>query len=251
MTTAAPSPAASRWWAGAAVLLLVVAIAVWSWIDGGVVFQLLRGDVSATDKVQYVRQQLAAAGPLAPLVYVLFVVVEVVVAPIPGLMLYAPGGAVFGGFWGGLLSLIGNVLGAGLACWLTRTLSRDRLDRLFESNRAVEIQEALQRRGAWLVFLLRLNPLTSCDLVSYAAGLTRMRISRVMLATAAGMAPLCFAQAWLAESVLEVMPGLLLPLVVCCVAYVLVAVLIVRRMLARTPSAEPALATAADETAAP
>ena len=189
MTTAAPSPAASRWWAGAAVLLLVVAIAVWSWIDGGVVFQLLRGDVSATDKVQYVRQQLAAAGPLAPLVYVRFVVVEVVVARVP--------------------------------------------------------------EGRKLVFLLRLNPLTSCDLVSYAAGLTRMRISRVMLATAAGMAPLCFAQAWLAESVLEVMPGLLLPLVVCCVAYVLVAVLIVRRMLARTPSAEPALATAADETAAP
>ena len=53
---------------------------------------------------------------LAPLAYVGCVMLEVLVAPIPGIMLYAPGGVVFGGLMGGFLSLIGNTLGAGIAC---------------------------------------------------------------------------------------------------------------------------------------
>ena len=56
--------------------------------------------------------------------------VEVVVAPIPGTMLYAPGGVIFGGFLGGLLSLAGNVIGAGIACRLMRAFLGDRAEKL-------------------------------------------------------------------------------------------------------------------------
>ena len=37
---------------------------------------------------------VASWGPLAPVVYTLAVVVEVIVAPIPGTLLYAPAGAI-------------------------------------------------------------------------------------------------------------------------------------------------------------
>ena len=59
---------------------------------------------------------MAGWGRLAPLVYTLAVVVEVIVAPIPGTLLYAPAGAIFGGFVGGSLSLVGNVIGAAICC---------------------------------------------------------------------------------------------------------------------------------------
>ena len=60
------------------------------------------------------------SGVAAPLAYVGFVTVKAVVAPIPGTMLHAPGGVIFGGFLAGLLSLAGNVIGAGIACQLDR-----------------------------------------------------------------------------------------------------------------------------------
>jgi uncharacterized membrane protein YdjX (TVP38/TMEM64 family) len=86
-------------------------------------------------------------------------------------------------------------------------------------------------RGGWLIFWLRLNPLTSSDLVSYAAGFTRIPIKQVVLATGLGIAPLCFAQATLSDSVLRAFPQLIYPLLVLCVAYLVVAIVLMRRWI--------------------
>ena len=82
-----------------------------------------------------------------------------------------------------------------------------------------------------MIFLLRVNPLTSSDLVSYAAGLTRLSVWKLMLGTLAGMAPLCFAQAYLADGLLAAFPQLIYPLVAACVVYGLVVIWIVIRLL--------------------
>ena len=214
----------------AALGILLLCLAFQSWQSEGIVFDLLRGDQTAAWKVERLQSFFEACGPLAPIVYVAFVTVEVVVAPIPGLMLYAPGGVVFGGFLGGLLSLIGNVLGAGIACGITRTIGSTWLTRLFPFESLEKAQTELDRRGSWLVFLLRVNPLTSSDLVSYAAGFTRIPIWKVMSATGVGMAPLCFAQAWLAESLFVAYPWLIYPLLITGSVYVIAIVIVIRRL---------------------
>jgi uncharacterized membrane protein YdjX (TVP38/TMEM64 family) len=175
--------------------------------------------VAGPSKTDALRSFFAQFGPAAPLAYVLFVFLEVVAAPIPGTMLYAPGGIVFGGFWGGLLSLTGNVLGAGASCQLMRTLL-GRATRTSALGARLDAYEAsINRRGAWVVFLLRVNPVTSSDLVSYAAGLTSLPVWNVMLGTGAGMAPLCFVQAYAADRLLSNFPSLMYLLVGACVVY--------------------------------
>ena len=208
----------------------MLGLAFQSWQSAGIVFDLLRSDQAAAWKVERLQTFFETCGPLAPVVYVAFVTVEVVVAPIPGLMLYAPGGVVFGGFLGGLLSLIGNVLGAGIACGITRTIGSTWLTQVFPEQSLEKAQSEIDRRGSWLVFLLRVNPLTSSDLVSYAAGFTRIPIWKVMFATMLGMAPLCFAQAWLAESLFVAYPWLLYPLLIVGVLYVIAIEIIIRRL---------------------
>jgi uncharacterized membrane protein YdjX (TVP38/TMEM64 family) len=219
--------------------VLVCGFGFQSWQAEGIVFDLTKTDQTAAWKVQRLQQFFEACGTLAPVVYVGFVTIEVVIAPIPGLMLYAPGGIVFGGFVGGLLSLIGNVLGAGIACGITRTIGSSWLTRLFPKDSLEKAQHELDRRGSWLIFLLRVNPLTSSDLVSYAAGFTRIPIWKIMLATMFGMAPLCFAQAWLAESLFVAYPELLYPLLIAGVVYVITIVVIIRRLATRKPTVEP------------
>jgi uncharacterized membrane protein YdjX (TVP38/TMEM64 family) len=213
------------------VLVASVVATCWSWWSGGIVFELMRGDLAAADKIVRLREFFDGFGAAAPLVYFLLVTAEVVVAPIPGLMLYAPGGVIFGAWWGGAISLAGNVAGAGVACAIARSLGGDWLARWFTAEKLSRVSDGLEKYGGWLVFLLRLNPLTSSDVVSYAAGLTRIPVRTVMLATAAGMAPLCFAQAWLAESLLAAYPNLIYGLVIACGAYFVAVLWVVRGMM--------------------
>ncbi len=215
------------------VVILVAALvgwAVWSYWSGGFVALLLAPGRSAADKVAAIQEYFDSFGVLAPLVYVALVTIEVVVAPLPGLMLYAPGGMVFGGFFGGLLSLLGNILGAGMACQLIRTLGGRRFTSWLEQGRLKMCHERLSQAGLWLILLLRINPLTSSDLISYAAGLTGIRAWKVMIGTLLGMAPLCWAQAYFADGILRAIPQLLYPLLVLCGIYLVVAVWIIARL---------------------
>jgi uncharacterized membrane protein YdjX (TVP38/TMEM64 family) len=219
-----------------AILIASVLATAFSWWTGGIVFDLLRGDLAAPEKINRLREFFAGFGAAAPLVYFLLVTAEVVVAPIPGLMLYAPGGVIFGAFWGGAISLAGNVAGAGVACIVAQSLGGDRLAHWFAEEKMSRVRTGLEQYGGWLVFLLRLNPLTSSDIVSYAAGLTEIPVRTVMLATAAGMAPLCFAQAWLAESLLAAFPQLMYGLVIACGVYFVVVVWILRGVVTNSKS---------------
>ncbi|MCU0916272.1 MAG: VTT domain-containing protein [Planctomycetes bacterium] len=202
----------------------LVAWAVWSYTSNGIIALLLQPGLSAADKVMALQVYFDSFGLIAPLVYVGIVTIEVVVAPLPGLMLYAPGGVIFGGFWGGLLSLLGNTGGAGIACQLIRVLGGKRFAAWLEQGRLKRYHERLSRSGLWLILLLRINPLTSSDLVSYAAGLTGIPLWKVMFGTLLGMAPLCWAQAYLADGLLRAFPQLVYPLLLLCVLYAAVVV---------------------------
>jgi uncharacterized membrane protein YdjX (TVP38/TMEM64 family) len=215
-----------------ALIAIVVGLLGWSYSTGGI-FSVLLTSGPAEEKVAALRAFFDGFGVAAPLAYMGFVIIEVVIAPIPGTMLYAPGGVIFGGFWGGLLSLAGNVIGAAIACQLMRLFIGKRAGEYLERSSLARYEELITRRGGWVIFLLRVNPLTSSDLVSYAAGLTHLPVWKLMLGTFAGMAPLCFAQSYLADGLLTAFPLLIYPLVVACVVYGLVVVWVMIKLLKR------------------
>ncbi len=213
-----------------ALLAFGVAIgaAVWSYMTGGTVRLLVDGAGSLSDSSQTLdalRAALDRWGRLAPAVYVAAVVLEVLVAPIPGTLLYAPAGALFGGLLGGTLSLIGNTLGAAIACGVGSALGEGALARRMEGTKLGTYRNAIQQRGVWVVLLLRINPLTSSDLVSYVAGAVGVPIWRVALGTFLGMAPLCYAQSYLAEQIFDVLPGAVYILIAAGIIYVLALVI--------------------------
>ena len=202
--------------------------ALYSYASGGVVAAL--SDASSGDDraLDALRRRVAAWGAFGPIAYVILVMVEVLVAPIPGTLLYAPGGAIFGGFAGGTLSLAGNAAGAVVACLIAR-LWRDPVRRAIDSSRLAALGDRLADRGLWLILLLRLNPVTSSDLVSYAAGLVGVAPWKVFVGTLVGMAPLCYAQAYLADRLFQVLPGSATVVVALGVAYLVAVVAVLAR----------------------
>lgn len=217
---------------------VIVAYAAWSWSTGGLIWVLVDGAGGLGDNeasLEALRQALFRWGPLAPAVYVAAVVVEVLVAPIPGTLLYAPAGALFGGFQGGVLSLMGNTIGAAIACAVGRSLGEQAVARRLDGTQMARHVDAIRTRGFWVVLLLRLNPLTSSDLVSYTAGALGVPVLRVALGTFIGMAPLCFAQAYLAEQIFRILPGAVWILIGAGLIYVAFLVVWLTRRKSGTP----------------
>ena len=232
-------------------LLLIIAIVLSAWAlhsywSTGFVYVLFTGTPDQGPWLDRVREVVASWGPLAPVVYTLAVVVEVIVAPIPGTLLYAPAGAIFGGFVGGSLSLVGNVAGAAVCAVIGRMLGERVLARRVAGSQLGRYRTLLEQRGMWLVLLLRLNPLTTSDLVSYAAGVAGVPAWKVALGTLFGLAPWCYAQAYFAEQVFEVVPGRYLVLGGVVLIIIAIGVLFTQR--GRGASAE-ALRAKAESTA--
>ena len=212
------------------LLALLVSYSVWSYLTGGIVNLLLDPGISSELRLIRIRHYFEAWGGAGPLAYMLIVTIEVVLAPIPGTMLYLPGGVIFGWFVGGTMSLAGNVLGAGIACQVMRTLGGRYAESFIERRALKKYETLIERRGLWFILLLRVNPLTSSDLVSYAAGLTRLPVWKVMTGTLLGMAPLCFVQAYFAQEIFTIFPRLIYPLILIGILYALYVVKIIRQM---------------------
>jgi uncharacterized membrane protein YdjX (TVP38/TMEM64 family) len=211
------------------ILLAMVVLTLWSYTGGGIIAILTAQGLSSEERLSLIREYLQDWGVVAPVAYMFIVAGEVVVAPIPGILLYLPGGAIFGWMVGGSMALAGNVLGAAIACQGMRMLGRDRIEGYFDTSAIRKYQHAIERNGFWVVFLLRINPLTSNDIVSYAAGLTRIPLWKVLAGTFLGMAPLSYLQAYFAQEIFTTFPFLIYPLILLVIAYVFYLVRLLRR----------------------
>jgi uncharacterized membrane protein YdjX (TVP38/TMEM64 family) len=163
--------------------------------------------LSSLDYEQYLipsvlAQRLHEAGPLAPLLLIASMATAVVIPPIPSLPLDLAAGAAFGPFYGALYAVIGAEIGA-IACFLVaRALGRDALSRVLKTE-ATFCQKCTDHQLMGLMFVARLIPVFSFDVVSYGAGLTNISLKSFAFATLFGMAPPTFALTYLGSSVVS------------------------------------------------
>lgn len=140
---------------------------------------------------------LDGAGALAPLVYLVLLIVQAVVAPLPAPALAMAGGYGFGVVEGFFLTWVGSLAGGVISFGISRRFGRGFVA---GSARAVRLDHFVEEHGAVLIFVLRLIPLVSFDAISYAAGLSSIRFRGFLLATALGMLPGTFAFVYLGGS---------------------------------------------------
>jgi uncharacterized membrane protein YdjX (TVP38/TMEM64 family) len=169
---------ASKWLVGAGVVGAVALVLWWAGL-----WQPLWELFSDREKL---RRTVEGAGALAPAVFVLLLVAQAVLAPLPAPALAFAGGYLFGTFWGFVLTWLGALLGGVLCFAIARSLGREYVAR---STRLQGLDRRVEEHGAVIVFVLRLIPVVSFDVISYAAGLTGISFGRFFAATALGMTP--------------------------------------------------------------
>lgn len=130
-------------------------------------------------------------GPWGPAAVIVLMILAILISPIPSAPIALAAGAAYGHAWGTLYVLLGAEAGAMAAFGVARFVGYETVHRWFGGRLSIGLigsQNALMG----IVFVSRLLPFLSFDIVSYAAGLTVLSFWRFAIATLAGIAPTSF-----------------------------------------------------------
>lgn len=133
-------------------------------------------------------QQLGVIGPLA---IIGLMTLAIVMSPIPSAPIALAAGAAYGHTEGTVYVLIGAELGAIIAFTIARLAGLAVVQRWL-GPRMMQRLHGSQNMLMLIVFVSRLLPFISFDMVSYAAGVTPLRFWRFVVATFAGIIPASF-----------------------------------------------------------
>jgi len=171
----------------AAVLLLFLSAATW-WVIrySGHMWRILT-DVAEEDKLQ---QWVVSWGVWGPVVFLGIQMLQIVVFVIPGEVVQAAAGYIFG-LWGGVAyCLVGAGMGSALAFLLAQWLGRPLVRYLLGTERFDRMEDVLNRRkGIISLFLLFLIPGVPKDVLCYVAGLTPMHAGRFLVVSTLARLP--------------------------------------------------------------
>jgi uncharacterized membrane protein YdjX (TVP38/TMEM64 family) len=150
--------------------------------------------------IEEVRQVVSATGPAAPLTYV---VVSAVLGAlfVPGSILAAGSGLLFGPLLGVFVTLGATVGTAIVASFVGRRAGRDSARALLGATRSDRIDALIGRRGLWAVVGQRFVPGISDALASYAFGAFGVPLWQMAVGAFIGSVPRAFVYTALGASI--------------------------------------------------
>jgi uncharacterized membrane protein YdjX (TVP38/TMEM64 family) len=140
-------------------------------------------------------------GIFGPLLLIALMTLAVVFSPLPSAPVALAAGAVYGHTYGTIYIVIGAEVGAIVAFMIARIAGHELASKYLGSNLSLG-RFGSQSALAAIVFVSRLIPFMSFDLVSYAAGLTPLMFWRFAIATLLGLIPISFALAHLGGEII-------------------------------------------------
>jgi uncharacterized membrane protein YdjX (TVP38/TMEM64 family) len=171
--------------------VLVIALLIALWIP----LSKIEVDLEA------LQNWIGQLGPLAPVVFVLLNMAQIVVAPIPGYPVQALGGVLFGFIPGSIYTVAGMVAGGVLAAWLARKLGRPWLEKRVGTEQLDYWTGIAHINSFWVWWIILLIPFG--DIPYFIAGLTKIRLSVFALAIALSRGPFTVLIVWTAANAIE------------------------------------------------
>ncbi len=144
----------------------------------------------------------------AVLIFLLLMVLQSLIAPIPSELVLLSGAMIFG-FWGGvILGIIGSMLSAAITYYVSNRGGRAILeatgDKISLADRMISIMdEWIESWGFWAIVVGRAVPVIMFDPVSYAAGISNIKPKQYYIATLIGSIPRAIFYAYLGYLMLD------------------------------------------------
>lgn len=138
------------------------------------------------DIISYLQRNKLEAIPI----YIGIQAFQIIISVIPGQFFNLAAGYLYTFFPALLFSLIGAFIGTFVSFWLARLLGSDFVHLFFGKEKTQDYVKKLNSKKAYtIVFLIYLIPGVPKDLVSYAAGVSEMKLKPFMLLSLVGRSP--------------------------------------------------------------
>jgi uncharacterized membrane protein YdjX (TVP38/TMEM64 family) len=170
-------------------LLLLGAIVVA--LIGGYLILARSGAIALLENGPALQAWLQQLGLIGPIAIIVVMTLAIVMSPIPSAPIAMAAGAAYGHIAGTVYVLIGAELGAIIAFTIARLAGLATVQKWL-GPRIMQRLHGSQNMLMLIVFVSRLMPFISFDMVSYAAGVTPLRFWRFAIATLAGIIPTSF-----------------------------------------------------------
>ncbi|MDX8345931.1 TVP38/TMEM64 family protein [Rossellomorea sp. YZS02] len=144
-----------------------------------------------------IRDWIVSFGIWAPIVFIAAYTIRPLIL-FPASILSLAAGLAFGAFEGFFYIILGALGGATVAYYAATFLGAKLLKK--PSPRLEKIRDKMDESGFFYVLLLRLVPFLNFDLISYLAGMGKVRYLPFILATAIGILPGTFGYVFLGSS---------------------------------------------------
>lgn len=146
-------------------------------------------------------------GAWAAVIYVAtFVILPIFFFPVPVIVL--AGGTIFGLFKGSLFTMIGVLINTPIMYFIGRFLLKDFVHRFVNNHMSAKLKSALESTNqkvlSLVLFIIRLSPIFSYNLVNYISGVTEINFLPYILTTIAGVLPGVIVFINIGENVLKV-----------------------------------------------
>jgi len=136
-----------------------------------------------------VKEYIKSFGVWAPVISFLAMIVQSLAAPIPAFLITFSNAAIFGWFWGAVLSWISSMAGAVICFLLARGFGRVFVEKMNGNGPVKDMEKFFEKHGKYAILISRLLPFISFDIVSYVAGITSISFWSFFIATGIGQLP--------------------------------------------------------------
>ena len=156
------------------LFILVIGLLIFAGIKVvPVLFELLKD-------IDSIRAELESYGALAPIIYVIIQMLQVILIVIPADILTICAGYVFGGPLAIVLSLSGLLLGSLSAFYMSRFFGREFVKSIVKKEKLDKINQILNSsKGSVALFIICMIPIVPKDLLMYVAGITPIKERRL------------------------------------------------------------------------
>jgi uncharacterized membrane protein YdjX (TVP38/TMEM64 family) len=133
---------------------------------------------STFNNPEEVRDYVNSFGAFGPLIIILLITIEVIVAPIPGAIVSIGSGAAFGPFYGTIYTYIGNIIGTTIAFLLSRKYGRPLVKKFVEKDKLKTYDHFFKDKGVYGLWLVYMFPVFPTDILSFISGLTNIKFKK-------------------------------------------------------------------------
>ncbi len=131
---------------------------------------------------------IASAKGFAPFIIIGLIIIEVVVAPLPGFIIMVVAGYLFGPVLGAIYSYLGNVIGSMIAFFLAQKFGRPFVEKIVSHRLITRYDRFFAKTRKYLMFLYML-PIVPVDILSFIAGFSSMSWKRFLVIVIVGFIP--------------------------------------------------------------